>query len=59
MRNFRAGGREAGYLGTIEKLRMSIKKGSPEPEVKPKCLTLDNIVTATDVFQHRSGNQAF
>jgi len=58
MRNFRAGGREAGYLGTIEKLRMSIKKGSPEPEVKPEYLNLGEMVTATDVFQHRSGNLA-
>ena len=40
VKNFRAGGREEGYLGTIEKLRKSIKNGLPEPEVKPECLTL-------------------
>lgn len=56
VKNFRAGGREEGYLGTIEKLHQSIKKGLPEPEVKPKCLALNEMVTATDVFQHRSGN---
>jgi hypothetical protein len=58
MRNFIAGGREAGYLETIEKLRKSIQSGLPKPEIKPKFLTLDEMTTATDVFQHRSGNLA-
>ena len=58
MRNIKAGGREAGFLGTIGKLCKSIQKGLPEPKVKPKYLALDEIVTATDVFQHRSGHMA-
>jgi len=64
MRNIRAsgsgrpGGKEARYLETIEKLRKSIENGLPDPKLKPEYLTLDEIRTATDVFQHRSGNQA-
>ena len=45
-----------GWLKELEELKVKVLAGEPEPEELPSELTLDEVVTCEDVFQHRYNN---